>query len=122
MIVSAGAAKRLLKGLRSNHPNLRMIVAEDVLYANAPHLKEFNMRNTYYIIEIKPGDLCYLFDHIDKLTAAGQTTNFEVAEDKYTHRFKFINQVPLNAANPFWVSQCVEQWFFCIKALPLAAK
>jgi len=104
------AAKRLLKVIRSDHPKLKMIVIEDALYANAPHLKELNRYNMRYIIGVKSGDHRHLFDNVAKLSAAGQTTNFEVAEGKYTHRFKFVNQISLNATNPDCFVNFLEYW------------
>lgn len=87
------AAKRLLKHIRREHPHLKLIVVEDGLASNGPHitlLKELNMR---FILGAKPSDHKFLFDWVDK----SKTMHHEIKDpDGTIHRFRFINGVPLN--------------------------
>ena len=59
------AAKRLLEAIRREHPHLKMIIVEDALYANAPHIKLIKQLNMRYIIGVKPDDHTYLFEFIN---------------------------------------------------------
>ena len=56
------ATRRWLKRFRQEHPHLPVIVVEDALSANAPHLRDLR-RLAPYIIGVKPGDHAFLFDH-----------------------------------------------------------
>lgn len=44
------AAKRFLDRFRKDHPNLKAIIAEDALSANAPHIRELERHNLRYIL------------------------------------------------------------------------
>jgi hypothetical protein len=90
------AVRRLLETLRRHHPHLEIIVVEDALYANGPHLRLLKDLNMDYIIGVKPDDHKFLFDWVKHENAH----DFEYTDDSGTlHRFRFINQVPLNDAN-----------------------
>jgi hypothetical protein len=90
------ASKRLLSDLRSEHPHLKVIIVEDALASNGPHLRLLNELDMRYIIGVKPGDHGFLFDwvkHSDK-------TTHEITDKEGTrHVFSFVNKVPLNDAN-----------------------
>ena len=58
------AAKRLLEAIRREHPHLKMIIVEDALYANAPHINLIKQLDMRYIIGVKPDDHAYLFEFI----------------------------------------------------------
>ena len=66
------ATRRWLKQFREEHPHLRVIVVEDALSANAPHLKDLAEARARYIIGVKPGDHTFLFEHLRGLDQAGQ--------------------------------------------------
>jgi hypothetical protein len=50
------ATRRWLKRFRQEHPHLPVIVVEDALSANAPHLRDLREAGAHYIIGVKPGD------------------------------------------------------------------
>lgn len=89
------AAKRLLADTRREHPHLKLIVIEDALHANSPHialLKELNMR---FIIGAK--QYTKDFDYFEE----EKVLFHEQVDDAGTkHTFRFINDVSLNSANP----------------------
>src|SRR5271166_6688569 len=66
------ATRRWLKRFRQEHPHLPVIVVEDALSANAPHLRDLREAGAHYIIGVKPGDHAFLFDHLRTLHEAGQ--------------------------------------------------
>lgn len=104
------AAKRFLAQFRQDHPHLPVIIIEDALSANAPHIKELEKHNLRYILGVKEGDHDFLFDYVETAHQAGQTTEYERTVDGVTHRFRFINQVPLNASHQDVLVNFVEYW------------
>src|ERR1700722_8548034 len=66
------ATRRWLKQFRQEHPRLQLIVVEDALSANAPHLKDLAEARVHYIIGVKPGDHKFLFEHLRARDEAGQ--------------------------------------------------
>jgi len=104
------AGKRLLAKLAQDYPRLPLIIIEDALSANAPHLKEINRHNFRFIVGVKPGDHAYLFDHVAQAHSAGETTEFEYLVDGVKHRFRFLNDAPLNASHPEVRVNFLEYW------------
>ena len=93
------ASKRFLAHLRREHPHLKIIVTEDGLSSNAPHIKELVSHDLRFILGAKPDDHTFLFNFVNEAGALGQVTNFIIADPKdtnKTHWFRYINQVPLN--------------------------
>jgi hypothetical protein len=93
------AAKRLIQQMRQDHPRLPFIIVEDSLYANAPHLRELKRLGFHYIIGVKPGDHKYLFAYAAQAQVEGRTTEFEIKIGAVSHRFRFLNDAPLNESN-----------------------
>ncbi len=60
------ATKRFLEDLSREHPHLKLIINEDALSSNAPHLEDLEKYNHHYIIGVKEGDHKYLFQHINE--------------------------------------------------------
>jgi hypothetical protein len=104
------AAKRLLAKLRQDYPRLALVIIEDALSANAPHIKELKRHNFRFILGVKPGDHAYLFNYVAQAHSAGQTTEFEVQVDGVGHRFRFLNDAPLNETNPDVRVNFLEYW------------
>jgi hypothetical protein len=104
------AGKRLLAKLRQDYPRLRLIIVEDALSANAPHIKEIKRHRFRFILGVKPGDHKHLFTYVEQGQAAGETTEFEIQKDGVTHRFRFLNDVPLNESNADVRVNFLEYW------------
>jgi hypothetical protein len=100
------AAKRFLGNLRQDHPHLALIVVEDGLSSNAPHIYELQKHDLHYILGVKEGDHTFLFDYVNK----AQPTEFECEIEGTLHRFRFLNQAPLNESNPELLVNFVEYW------------
>jgi Transposase DDE domain len=90
------AAKRLLQDLRREHPHLKMLVVEDGLGSNYPHLSLLDSLKINYIIGVKPGDHEYLFDWIKDLKHESHT---QTDADGIRHDFHYYQDVPLNDAH-----------------------
>ncbi len=104
------AAKRFLAQVRQDHPDLPLIVVEDALSANGPHIRELIKHNMRFILGVKEGDHTFLFDYVAAAHQAGQTTEYEYREGGVRHRFHFINQVPLNASKQDLLVNFVQYW------------
>jgi hypothetical protein len=104
------AAKRFLAQLRQDYPEWPFIITQDALSANAPHLQELHQHNLRYILGVKAGDHAFLFDYVATAHQAGQTTEYECKVKGVLHRFRFINQVPLNASHPDLLVNFIEYW------------
>jgi len=104
------AAKRFVAQLRADHPDEPFIIIEDALSANAPHIRELQKHNLRFILGVKEGDHAFLFDQVKQAQQAGQLGYYELKRKKVTHRFHFLNQVPLNAANQEVLVNFIEYW------------
>jgi hypothetical protein len=104
------AANRLLAQIRQDHPDLPFIIIEDGLSSNAPHIRELKKHNLRFISGVKEGDHRFLFDAVNAAQEKGETINYEYREGGITHRFRFINQVPLNESNQDVLVNFVEYW------------
>ena len=104
------AAKRFLQQVRQDHPDLPLIITEDGLSSNAPHLEALQAGNFRFILGVKEGDHAYLFKYVNAAHAAGQTTEYEQREGKLIHRYRFINQVPLNESHQEVRVNFLEYW------------
>ena len=95
------AAKRLIAKLRQDHPHLKLIVTEDSLSSNAPHIRTLHDHNLHYILGVKEGDHGYLFEQVAAAEQAGRLTYYERndTETGLRHRFRFVRDLPLNEAN-----------------------
>ena len=89
------ASKRLLEKMRKMHPKLKMVVVEDALHSNAPHIKTLNGLQYRYIIGVKPDGNKWLFDWIN----AGGCKTLTLGKDGYTYEFRWFNDAPLNESN-----------------------
>jgi hypothetical protein len=101
------ASKRLLEDLRREHPHLKIMIIEDALASNAPHIKLIEKLSMKYIIGVKPKDHEYLFDWVKH----SEKTEFEYIDEKGTHhKFNFVNEVPLNYENSDLKVNFLEYW------------
>jgi hypothetical protein len=106
------AAKRLMAKLRREHPHLRVIVTEDGLSSNAPHIETLQAYGCHYILGVKEGDHGYLFAQVHAAELSGRVQHYERHDRAtgITHRFRFLNDVPLNASHPELRINFLEYW------------
>src|SRR2546426_2023052 len=106
------AAKRFLVKLRQDHPHLKCIVTEDSLSSNAPHIETLHAHGLHYILGVKEGDHTYLFQQVQAAEHSGRVTSYE-RHDRATglvHRFRFVNDVPLNESHAALRVNFIEYW------------
>lgn len=106
------AARRWLKLFRQEHPHLPIIIVEDALAANAPHLRNLREANARFIIGIKSGDHAFLFKHLHEADEAGRTQTLTLtdAATGILHHFRFHHDAPLNESNPDMLVNVLEYW------------
>jgi hypothetical protein len=106
------AAQRLITKLRQDHPHLKLIVTEDSLSSNAPHMQMLQDHHLHYILGVKEGDHAYLFKHVAAAEQAGRVTYYERndAETGLRHRFRFVSDMPLNEAHAALRVNFLECW------------
>lgn len=102
------AAKRLLTDLRREHPHLKLIVIEDGLASNAPHIRQLQALDLRFILGAKQSDHTLLFDWV---AATPQTAEATFTNEKgFRHRFRYLNGAPLNDANFDLEVNFLEYW------------
>jgi hypothetical protein len=106
------ATRRWLGRFRQEHPHLPVIVVEDGLSANAPHLDDLRQARVHYIIGVKPGDHAFLFEHLRGDDEAGRTQHLTLddAATGIVHHFRFHNGVPLNESHGDHLVNVLEYW------------
>ena len=106
------AAKRFVAQLRQDYPHLKFIVTEDSLSSNAPHIQTLRDHDLRYILGVKEGDHAFLFHQVQVTEQAGGVTHYE-RHDRAAgirHRFRFVNDVPLNESNADVRVNFIEYW------------
>src|SRR6266699_4657173 len=106
------AAKRFVAKLRQDYPHLKFIVTEDSLSSNAPHIETLHDHDLRYILGVKAGDHVFLFQQVQVTEQAGGVTYYE-RHDRAAgirHRFRFVNDVPLNESNADVRVNFIEYW------------
>jgi Transposase DDE domain len=106
------AAERLITKLRRDHPHLKVIVTEDSLSSNAPHIEVLQDHQMHYLLGGKEGDHAYLFAHVAAAEQAGRVTYYDRDDAKtgLRHRFRLVSDVPLNASNRDLRVNFLECW------------
>ena len=106
------AAKRFITKLRQDHPHLKFIITEDALSANAPHIETLHDYECHYILSVKEGDHTYLFKQVQAAEEAGRVISYERHDRAagLVHRFRFINDMPLNGSRTDVRVNFIEYW------------
>jgi hypothetical protein len=94
-------ARRWLETFRKDHPHLGIIVIEDALSSNAPHIRDLRATKAHFILGVKEADHAYLFEQFYQRLEAGQVEEVEEADPhtKTTHSYLFVNGLTLNESN-----------------------
>ncbi len=108
------AARRWLQKFRQDHPHLPVVITEDALSPNAPHIRDLREHDCRFILGVKPGDHALLFNYVEHADKEGMVTHHQEvtgpADAQVTHRFRFLDEVPLNRSNLDVVVNFVEYW------------
>jgi hypothetical protein len=96
------AIRRLLGKLRQDHPHLKLIVNEDALGSNAPHIEDLEENNLRYILGVKKGDHKFLFEFVGRAVENGEAVELVIPDEKKEdvfHYFRIVYNAPLNKSN-----------------------
>src|SRR2546428_2121029 len=95
-----------------DHPHLKFMITEDSLSSNAPHIETLHAHGLHYILGVKAGDHAYLFQQVQAAEHSGRVTSYERHDRAagLVHRFRFVNDVPLNQSNAAIRVNVIEYW------------
>lgn len=107
------AARRWLHRFRRDHPHLPVIITEDALSSNAPHIRDLQAARCHFLLGVKPGDHAYLFEQVVQRLEADQgvITGDVNLPPGMTRSYLFLKDLVLNESNPdvrVNFLQCVE--------------
>ena len=98
------ATGRLLKRLRAQHPKLNMVIVEDGLASNAPHIADLRESRMHFLLAAKPGDHEHLFEQVNEAMDQGtaRVESHEVATTRQTFptRTQYVADIELNKSHP----------------------
>jgi hypothetical protein len=90
------AAKRFITQLKNDHPKLPLMIVEDGLASNAPHIKYLQQHDIRYILGAKESDHKWLFEIVNNSDLHKKI----VTHGKKISKLRYINSVELNYSNP----------------------
>lgn len=96
------ASKRLLLKIRDEHPNLKLIIVEDGLASNAPHIRHLKSLRMHFLLGAKPDDHEHLFAEVAKADAEGRVTTLRWTDDAdkgIQCEIRFVHDLSLNKSN-----------------------
>lgn len=98
------AARRLLRKIRQEHPHLKLIVVEDGLASNGPHVRDLMDCGMHFILGVQPGDHPYLFTQVETARREGRSPQLVRKDSRQGHPFtaevSWVWGVPLNESHP----------------------
>jgi len=90
------AARRLCKQLHERYDGLSILVAEDALYANAPHIRQITGYGWHYVLNVKPGSHDSLMKEFAGRKTRGQVKELQQTdEDGVQHDYAWTNELCL---------------------------
>ena len=93
------AAKRFLRKIRQEHPRLKLLVVEDALASNAPHIRDLIELKMHFLLGVKPGDHGFLFQKVSEAFEHERVTTITWKEGDVTCEIAYVKQLPLNESN-----------------------
>lgn len=91
------ASQRWFKDFRREHPHLPVVIVEDGLYANAPHIRDLNAYNLRYLLVCREDDHTYLVDWL-AATAPEDKQVLKKTIEGIDHEYELFKDVPLNGS------------------------
>jgi Transposase DDE domain len=90
------AAKRLCQDLHERYPDLKPILVEDALYANAPHLRQITGYDWLFVLNVKPASHESLERQFAGRKASGQVKELRMTDPQgIKHYFAWTNDLCL---------------------------
>jgi hypothetical protein len=93
------AAKRLVQALAERYADTRLVLVEDALYSNAPHIRQISSHGWHYVLNVKPDSHKSLFAQVEGRRQRGHMLQHQVQDrDGTQHYFEYTNDVALNGS------------------------
>ncbi len=92
------AIRRLIDDFRQEFPHLKTIVVQDGLTSNASYITYLERLDLRYILGAKQGDRKFIQEYMNN-SKEMQEVEIKHADGPH-YRFRYHNNVPLNASNP----------------------
>ena len=90
------AAKRLCQDLHERYPDLKPILVEDALYANAPHIRQITGYGWLFVLNVKPDSHESLERQFAGRKASGQVKELRITDPQgIKHYFAWTNDLCL---------------------------
>lgn len=105
------ASQRLLPDLHKAFPRLDMMVLQDALACNGPHIKTLKTEGFSYIITAKPRVNSLLLNTVVSGLVDGSTQTIETTDKQgVTRGYRFRNNVPLNHEHKDLMVNFIDYW------------
>lgn len=102
------ASERLYRHIRREHPHLRLIVTEDALGSNGPHIRLFKELDMRFILVVKPDGNKSLFEFLNGV----KRDECMYSDDKFTYKIQFVNEIPLSDSHSDLSINFIEAWVY----------
>jgi hypothetical protein len=107
------AAKRLIARLRSEHPQMSIILSGDDLYSHAPMIEQCLANQIHFVFVAKPDSHKELTDWVEDFSRLGEVEEGSwqqgPASKRRYFRYRIARLVPINCERLVWVNY-VEVW------------
>ena len=96
------ASKRLLEKIREEHPHLKLIVVEDGLASNAPHIRLLGQLRMHFLLGCKPDDHQHLMEQVEQAWQEDRLTTLRWHDGprKVWCEIQYVHRLPLNQSHP----------------------
>jgi len=97
------ATGRLIRRVRKQHPKLNLLVIEDGLSSNAPHIADLQAAKMHFLLGAKPGDHEHLYDQVidamDHARLRVERHRVSRARTCFDSQTQYIEDLELNKSN-----------------------
>jgi hypothetical protein len=91
------ATSRALEHFRQEHPKLPVIIVEDALSADGPHIQTLKQHRIRYILSVKPRKQVHLFEQMEQAQQDGRVQVLTLVEpDGTLHHYRWLTDAALN--------------------------
>ena len=112
------AAERWLRDFRREHFHLPVIMVEDALSSNGPHLKLLMELGMSFITVVKPDGNKFLFEWVESFDWGYDLSKRDDSQGEFsfvddqgrTQKFRYVNDVPLNDSHKEFKVNFLEYW------------
>jgi len=104
------ASKRFLADFRREHPHLPVLLVEDALAANVPHLRLCKEHNIRFLTVVKPAGNKTVFEWLKGIDLEEHKVRDE--KTKHLHVMRYYNGVPLNNSDPNFEVNFIEYFHY----------